>query len=480
MPNSIPFDHPSLVLGNSVDTQVLEILRKISSANSSIEAAQVKMNSLVTMKRSIAMTINELLDLNIDVSELKKSLAQLDAKISASASSYLNARLSNESTIQSLREELVKIELPETLESPVDFAKSELTKQPLSVDSLKLDAQYFNFEQNNEQDSLSNIESFIKDSTADLGAKSGEISKNATSQIIHQKQHHDVSGTLIITASCSHKNVGLFEPCIISPEKAVRVWNHTFPNDKINTQKLDEVDTQSSNQASSSQANSLTVITGASYGSSFVGMVHFLNSEKSSMNPSDEMMDKLTEKLQLGGWLGKMTGGLGVDESVLKDVQKLLSSQEVSSHITMLSLGAVPSIASNKIKMGVNRLNRGIKPVAEKSDQNSTAASEANSSIENQQAISIENLRSSSMLSSLQKIDERQNSMLDINTLLSSFENYVTEIKSAEGIVGVPTEFHLRKLTREEIIELWKANYQLKLTSYSSLTSEKPVTDDEN
>ena len=126
MPNSIPYDHPSLVLGNIVDTQVLEVLKKIEVAQNSTEAAQQKMNSFIAMKRSVAMTINELMNINLDISDLQKEIKTIDISISQSAQSYIAERIKNETSIQKLKEQLSQLELNETLESPVDYGKSSI------------------------------------------------------------------------------------------------------------------------------------------------------------------------------------------------------------------------------------------------------------------------------------------------------------------------------------------------------------------
>ena len=162
MPSSVPYDHPSLVIGNIVDTRVLDIQTQIGNAQSVIDAAQQKMNSFIAMKRSIEMTKSELIDMKVDVSGLKADIQKIDQDLSKSASEYLDARLKGEAKIQKLREKLSSLTLSKTLESPLDFAQSKLISQPFYSESLKLDAQYFSFESNLQDDITSNIESFIK------------------------------------------------------------------------------------------------------------------------------------------------------------------------------------------------------------------------------------------------------------------------------------------------------------------------------
>lgn len=48
MTSSIQYDHPSLVLGNIVDTRVLSLLKQIGGAQSSIDAAREKNSTLLS------------------------------------------------------------------------------------------------------------------------------------------------------------------------------------------------------------------------------------------------------------------------------------------------------------------------------------------------------------------------------------------------------------------------------------------------
>ena len=49
----------------------------------------------------------------------------------------------------------------------------------------------------------------------------------------HQSSSHDVEGTLIITASVTHKQAMLFAPFILNVDKGIRVFNKMFPDDAI-------------------------------------------------------------------------------------------------------------------------------------------------------------------------------------------------------------------------------------------------------
>ena len=92
MPSSIPYNHPSLVLGNIVNPDILAKLRQIGVIQARIDAAQDKMNAYISMKRSLTMTVNELLGMNVDISALTARVEELDREIAQSAADYTGAR----------------------------------------------------------------------------------------------------------------------------------------------------------------------------------------------------------------------------------------------------------------------------------------------------------------------------------------------------------------------------------------------------
>lgn len=88
----IPFDS-SIALGNIVDPVMLNRLERISERQAPIDNAEEKMNSLITLKRSIDVTINELKNMNIDVQELEEESAEIGVEIKEAAAQYARIKL---------------------------------------------------------------------------------------------------------------------------------------------------------------------------------------------------------------------------------------------------------------------------------------------------------------------------------------------------------------------------------------------------
>ncbi len=464
MPTTIPYDHSSLVLGNIVDTKVLDLLSEMGKKQNTIDVAQDKLTSFLMMKRSLAMTINELIDMNIDVGDVKNKLAQLDTSISKSAIDYMSVRLKAEEDIQQLRIKLTQLNIGNNFESPINFSDSQLKHLPLSSDSLKLDSQYFSFGSNLEEDGLSKIEKYIKESTSDLGGRSVELAKSATSQIKNQHQNHNLAGTLIITACCTHKLVSLYDPLVLDVDKAIAAWNTINPSSVIDTSSPEKV-RQFATKGDGTSKDSMSLLSGASYGSSFIGMVHMLNSEGTTTGNVDNLVGQLQEKMKIGGWIENSSGGFGVDSSIVEDVKKTLSTQQVSSHVSVLSMGAVPSIASSQLKLGVGQV---IQPDREsiskmlalgQPNANDTVNSGADEALAGKRMLAIQSAKIQSVIQGLGKIDQGANKVMDVNSLMSAFENYLQAIQGTKTCIGVPINYYLKKISGASLARLWISKY---------------------
>ena len=78
MPTTIPYDS-SLVLGNLIDDTKIEKLKAIANLQKPADDAETKLNSLITIKHKLDMTLQEMLNLGVeDLTEY--SSQQLDCE----------------------------------------------------------------------------------------------------------------------------------------------------------------------------------------------------------------------------------------------------------------------------------------------------------------------------------------------------------------------------------------------------------------
>ncbi|MFD0998492.1 hypothetical protein ACFQ21_04210 [Ohtaekwangia kribbensis] len=466
MPSTIPYD-PSLVLGNIVHQERLDNLTAISALQAPVDAAEDTLNSFISMKRSIDMTIQELINMQIDTTELIKESAEVGKKIQESAIVYAKAKLDAETKMQPLRAKIIGVH--DDIESPIDYNKTDIKKMQLSADSLKMNVQYFAFDENQQSSDThaATIKSFVSEEVSYMGESyQSQASSAVQAQMNSQHSRHSISGTLVISVTCTHRDASLLAPFILDVDKAVRVWNRVYKSDMIKTDSITNM-AQIAAQSGTEKEKSLTILSGATYGSCFIGMVHILDTTDTR---SSEAMYSVAASLQtqfkVGNWLAKASGGMGVDSSFSNDAKNLLSSQNVTSHCTLVAMGSIPSIKSNTVQMGVKGFadDDGAKSMAAVQKlQNATATendsvdSSAEAARTGGQLVAMKSSQISATLSALSDIDKQSNKVIDTNSMMDALEDYIN--KCLQGNVGVPINYYLKPITKSQIAQMWMTKY---------------------
>ncbi|UNI17071.1 hypothetical protein JDV02_003450 [Purpureocillium takamizusanense] len=470
MPSTIPYD-PSLVLANVVHPDRIANISKMSDIQSKADAAQEHLNALLASKRSLDMTKSELQNLGVPTTALESKMEGLDKAIGDAAGQYCEKKLEVEDELVGYREKIRMVNYE--AESPVDFVKTEIKTMPLSADSLNMDVQYFSVDINEQRSDshASAVSTFISSSLSYLGNDvSSQMSKAAQSQVSSQTSKHSLAGTLVFSVSCTHKNASILAPFVINVDKGIKVWNDLFgKDDQIKPESSDNMlaIARASQQDSGQKEKEFSIISGMTYGSSFVGMVHILNvSESTSSESLSSFAASLQSQMDAGAWFEKASGGFGVNTSFSNDVKNLLSSQNISSHVTLISMGVIPSIVASQVKLGVEKFTdfdpqKSMAAIA--TIQNATAAdqdavkSAADSARTGKQMQSMKSSEIKSALSALGEIDDGANKVLDINSLMTALEDYLK--KAADGKSGVPINYYLKSITKNMLAEMWVSKY---------------------
>ena len=465
MPSVIPYD-PSIALGNIVDPAKLENLEKISEANAPIDVAENRMNELIAFKRSIDNTIQELGSMDINTDELYDESVEVGKQIEEAAVNYAKTKLEAKKNILELKSASM---VSSSWESPLDYNRTEIKKMPLSADSMNMNVQYFSLDQNsqNSKTQSENIQSFISSEFKFLGSDFAEqASKAAASQLNSQYSRHDISGTLVIAASCTHKDAALLAPCVIDVDKAINVWNAMYSDDMIKTDSPANI-MKIADEANTAGEKAMTIVSGATYGSCFVGMVHILNS---SVTMSSEEMNSISDKIQsqckTASWFASMSGGFGLSSQFSNDIKNLFSTQNISSHCTITTRGSIPSIKANSVKMAVKEFadfdgesameKLAALQTATASDMDSMDKS-AQSARTGQQMISMEIAKIQGVLMGLKEIDDGSNKILDINSMMDALDDYIA--KALEGQLGMPINYYLKPITKSQLAQMWVNKY---------------------
>ncbi|EFX05983.1 hypothetical protein CMQ_4052 [Grosmannia clavigera kw1407] len=428
MPSSIPYD-PSLVLANIVHPDKIANHLAMAQIQASADEQQDHLNALIASKRSLDMTRSQLVNIKVDTKTIDSKMEAMNAEIDKVATGYCAERIKAEEDLVSCRKKMSAVNT--TPESPVDFVKTDIKTMPLAADSLSMDVQYFSFDINmqSSDEHATAVSDAVWASVSKLGNDAAYTMSHAVqSQVSKQTSVHDISGTLVFTVTCTHKNASLLAPLIINVDKGIAAWNELHEMTK-----------------------EMHIVSGVTYGSSFVGMVHVLKMENTSASESlSSIAQTLQAQMDAGAWFAKASGGFGVNDSFSNDVKNLLSSQNVSSHVTVVSMGVIPSIVANEVKIGV-------KEFADFDPAKNMAVSAADGARTGAQIQSMKSTQIKAAISALGDLQDGANKIIDINSLMTALEDYLK--KAAEGNCGVPINYYLKILTRKMLCQMWVAKY---------------------
>ena len=465
MPSVIPYD-PSIALGNIVDIEKLEKLEQIAKLQAPIDAAEEQMNSLIALKRSIDMTAQELINLRIDTEEISKESAEISEEIKQAAIEYAKIKLESKKQIQQLSAQST---VSHNWESPLDYNRTEIKKMPLSADSMNMNVQYFSSDENdqNSRTQSESIQKFISAEFSFLGkSMSDQASKAAASQVNSQYSRHNIAGTLVIAVSCTHKDAVLLAPCVLNVDKAIRVWNAMYKDDMLKTDDPANMIATIAN-GSTENEKTMSIVSGATYGSCFVGMVHILNTSKTvSSEKMNSMANKIQTQLKYKGSLINAMGGFGASNRFADDIKNLLSTQEVSTHCNITTRGSIPSIKANNVKMAAKEFTvfdgqSAMEKLAALQNATTTEIDSLGSSAEKarvgEQMISLHNSQIQGVLSGLKDIDDGENRVLDTNSMMTALEDYIN--KALAGELGMPINYYLKPITKSELAKMWVDKY---------------------
>jgi hypothetical protein len=187
--------------------------------------------------------------------------------------------------------------------------------------------------------------------------------------------------------------------------------------------------------------------------------------------------------MDAGAWFESASGGFGVNNSIASDVKNLLSARNVSSHVTVICMGVVPSLVANEVKIGVEKIAKfdpqsslsALATIqhATVSDQG-TVKESADAARTGQQMITMKAKEAKAALSVLAEIDDGANKMLDINSMMMALDDYLK--KATEGNCGVPINYYLKDITKTMLAEMWVAKYcpRYMQISYDDVVPSRP------
>lgn len=475
MPTStIPYD-PSLVLGMIVDPSKITELQTIADLQKPVDAERDHFNALLRQKLSLDMTMRELVSLGAttdQLRELKQQIDKLMGDVVKSAANLAKAVMKAEAAIAKAKSKQGQKQIGTQLQSPIDFAASSLQSMPLSADSMNMDVQYFRYEDNEQtsRSTASSISTFVGAKVSSFlgpsyGASAGASAHQASTSAY---DNHGVFGTLVICANCTSREAQIFSPLKLDPDAAVEsyVFSQNGGQDSMPVADWEEMKKLAlAGISKADQKSAMPVIVGASYGSSFVGFVHFEKTEATrSSQTSASVAAQARVEVETDLFLSSMIGS-GFDAQSASSLQELLSTSNIQSHCSLITMGLIPSIKSNNVSTAVKALQGDPKSrmeelAAMQDASNSGISSLASAGAPAKKMQSIEQMKSDYIKSSVAavgELDKSNNQVIDLNSLMTALDDYVA--KAGDGKTGVPINYYLKYVTKRDIALEWMQKY---------------------
>ena len=341
-----------------------------------------------------------------------------------------------------------------------------IKKIELSSNTMNMDVQYIRNEDETDGTNAhaSNVAASVSSAVSCVfGFKaSAQVAGSVANSTLQTSSAHNIIGTLVITAACTHKMATELAPFILDPEKAISAWNKTFPKDPIPSDPrgisllIDD----------NTNTNVLSLLSGKTIGSSFVGLVHFEQHENTNSSQTSNASTKAANaEFQYGGWFASYEGKFGVTKDVSDSVKNLFSNSNVTSHCALITMGLIPSIKSNLITTTVSKLQPDAKEVMDQLSAiqgatdsiTTTQGSAASSAKAGSQFIELNNSYITNVVSNLGIIENNNNKVIDTNSLMTAFDDYVQQATKGED--GVPINFYLREITKSAIAKAWMKKF---------------------
>eukprot|EP00548_Thalassiothrix_antarctica_P013430 CAMPEP_0194171424 /NCGR_PEP_ID=MMETSP0154-20130528/6011_1 /TAXON_ID=1049557 /ORGANISM="Thalassiothrix antarctica, Strain L6-D1" /LENGTH=535 /DNA_ID=CAMNT_0038883731 /DNA_START=136 /DNA_END=1743 /DNA_ORIENTATION=- len=500
---SIPAD-PSLVLGMLIDLDKIKILQEISSAQQPAIMAQDGLNALTLSMYKLEAVERQLINMSAPMTTLLEMgvfKQEMKASIAMAAMTYAKAVIESEKQIQAIKTQAVGKkkggQISMAAESPIDFTLSKVSNFPFAYDSIKMDVQYFRQEGYDSSSHADTVSSFVQNSLSDWGGSNEQVSEQgntAHKATQRQSENHKLEGTIVIIASCTHKNATIIDPCVLDPDKAVKAWNFHNSKNSIDSSNSDLLFAEVKKKDRRTGGNkALHILSGCTRGSSFVGFVHITKTETSSSKESEssssstnktetkpkkkedpeavaaDIKARAEEELYVAGLTGSFQTKMNKQSS---------SSSEVNCHCSLSCMGLIPSITASEMNTTVKMMKPDSSEIMNslKTLQNQAAPSGGGgkgkrgggggdmstvgaSARMGAQFMELSNSFVTNSMKSMSEVSTEKNKIIDINTLMTAFEDYLKKASSAEVAFGVPINFYIKQLTKKDICKCYIQKY---------------------
>jgi len=499
---SIPAD-PSMVLGQIVSPWAILKLKGIAKVQQPVDAANDRFNAKSLAYYQMAALEQEMLNMGMSIMDVGKITAMKEtAKSQMVNAAMLMATISIgvEEVLEKLKTDFFGQNLISYKpESPISLKDSEIKSLNLSFDSLKFDVQYFRQQSvvQTETSLATNVSAHVGQTTSSQSG-GGSISQSTSAAVAASMSAttdwQQVEGTIVLTCYCTHKMADVLAPAIIDPERAVSAWNQLMPIPlSTDPGSMFNAATYYANVPAISGISTISVLTGVTRASTFVGMVHILKDESTStMQMSMSLSAAVQQSIEGDMAVGGMTGEFGAGVSIGATASALMSTSNINNTASLVCMGVIPDIKVGTVESVVRSLNPdpgksmealGAIQGATNGSVNSDMQSMAAEGKTGAQYKNIQNTYLEKTVSSIAEYDKQSNSVIDTNTMFTAFESYIDKIFEGNG-VGVPTNFFLTELGISDVakayIRTFYPNGAAGTDSFKGAFGQKPTASKES
>jgi len=471
---SIPAD-PSLVLGNIIDPEKIDQLMAIAELQQPVDLATDRLNNLTMSSYKMGMIYQQMVNMGVDVVSLTAIQAEQVALKSEMANAAIDLGehvISSEAAIRELKDKFSQTKISKQVESPLNYELSEVKQFPLSFDSLKFDVQFFQVQEQEDGSSAHAAsisghiaKTFSSGSVSEPTSVGAEVALNmsasAHATTMNSHSNNMVEGTIVITASATHKQVDVIAPLVMDAQKSVNAWNYCNPEDKLKCNARDMW--KAALVEDDKPKYSMQMLTGCAKQSSFVGYVHVLKTEATEQS-QDTAAVASAVSASINNQLGyaAQTGSFSMSSQASSAVNSLLSTAQLTTNCSLTCMGIIPSIVCSDALTVVQQMDPNPALVMTQleaiSSRSNTDANEgmASSASNAQQGAQFQALNNEHLRTSVQTLAEGQsitNSIIDTNSMMEAFKDYVA--KAMAGDCGIPATYFMKDLHKPDIAKIY-------------------------
>ena len=360
------------------------------------------------------------------------------------------------------------------IESPVNFALSDVILMDRGFDSVNIDSHYIRVDTTS-QDASSEAHSRSVSRSVEVGLSAfgagASITSGATSatasKVASTMSQRNVEATLVLTAFATHRLVKQFNVLHLLPQNVRNAWNFYFPNDAIGDPEADvegfevayarTMQEDAQRAAGGADSPTINLLTEIYQGSALVGLVHFVSHEGTSSTQASSSSSYTTEiKLKASAWIGSLTASLSQGEAAANEIARMASDAGLEVEFDLVVFGYSHRIKAKMIKFAVasfsdfdpsNFASGGLL-----ADMSGGAASQATGSQQSNMDAVIK-----STVKSLNTIAQ-DNPVLGIQTFMDAFDDYAEACKTGRDI-GAPVGMNVKPFTKMDVMKLLAQKY---------------------